>query len=139
MSDNAPAANRRGTASAARSGAQRRVIVAAALLLLAALGAASYYQFAHQASESASKAPQPLPFYLEVKPFIVSMHDSQGQVHSVQLGVQLLLPSATGSNIVAAMMPAIADRLRLTLLADTLHDVTTPAGIDRLRQQMTDD
>jgi flagellar basal body-associated protein FliL len=37
------------------------------------------------------------------------------------------------------MLPAIADRLRLTMLADKLKDITTPAGVDRLRVQMTND
>jgi flagellar basal body-associated protein FliL len=36
-------------------------------------------------------------------------------------------------------LPEIADRLRLTMLADTLKDITTPAGVDRLRVQMTTD
>jgi flagellar basal body-associated protein FliL len=148
MSDRAQsAAGVQGGAAGLRRGPWRLIVVATIGLLAAAGGGAAYYYRVYDRSPShvtghdgqAGPVEQPLPFYLAVKPFVVSMRDGEGAVHLVQLGVNLVLWAASSSNLVTAMLPEIADRLRLTMLSDQLKDITTPAGVDRLRVQMTND
>jgi len=112
-------------------------------LVLAAGGAAYYAGFApllgriagHSRPQAAPEPP--LPFYLAVKPFSITLRDSDGDLHLVQLGATLVLANPAASNIVTTMLPEIADALRLTVLADKPSDIRTAAGIDKLRGQMT--
>ncbi len=66
-------------------------IFAILLVLIAGVGgAAGYWYFALRkpAAASIAQAPEPeapLPFYLEIKPFVVSVSSSAGTPHFVQL------------------------------------------------------
>jgi flagellar basal body-associated protein FliL len=112
-------------------------------LVLAAAGGVYYAAFfspadhfaGHRRQQAAREAP--LPFYLAVKPFAVTLRDGDGDLHLVQLGATLMLTDPSASNIVTTMLPEIGDTVRLTMLAGKPTDIQTAAGIDKLRQKMT--
>jgi flagellar basal body-associated protein FliL len=115
---------------------------AIALVLAAGAGAyhAGFFSLAgrvggHSRHQAAPEPP--LPFYLAVKPFSVTLRDSDGNLHLVQLGATLVLSNPSASNIITRMLPEIADTMRLTILAGKPSDIKTAAGIDKLRARMT--
>ncbi|HTT78246.1 MAG TPA: flagellar basal body-associated FliL family protein [Stellaceae bacterium] len=120
-----------------------RNLIVLAVLLLAAAGGGYYYYYVVRRSaphgmHAASTEP-PLPFYMAVKPFVVSMPGSGSDTHFVQIGVNLTLSGAAAGNLVTAMMPEVEDALRLSALSFKVSDITTPAGVDKLRAKMTAD
>ena len=136
------AADRRRAASARRS--RRGLILPGAIALVLAAGGGVYYagfsslagRIVGDARHQAAAEP-PLPFYLSVKPFSVTLQDGEGDLHLVQVGATLMLANPSASNIITRMLPEIADTLRLTILAGKPSDIETAAGIDKLRAQMT--
>jgi flagellar FliL protein len=142
MSDTASAADT--TPPSDRSLFSRlRLVLVAVVVLAAAGGGAYYYKFVmHKAPQGAKalKKEPPLPFYLAVKPFVVSMGGGgNGVTHFVQIGVNLTLSGASAGNLVTALMPEVQDTLRLAALSFKVGDITTPAGVDKMRQRMTVD
>jgi flagellar basal body-associated protein FliL len=117
-------------------------IIAILLVLLAAIGGAAGYWYlflrapTQAANEQAAKPELPLPFYLEIKPFVVSIMNSAGAPHFVQLGVNLALSGSDAGNAVTALLPEVQDTMRQTAVAFKVDDIVTPAGIDKLRQAM---
>src|SRR5438128_6298379 len=98
-------------------------IVVILLVLIAAIGGgAGYWYFFLRERTLAANAPipepeAPLPFYLEIKPFVVSMVSSAGTPHFVQLGLNLTLSGTTAGNAVTAVLPEVQDAMRQTVLA----------------------
>ncbi len=119
----------------------RNLIVLAVLLLAAAGGGYYYYVVMRGAAHDmhAGKKEPPLPFYLMVKPLVVSMAGSGSDTHFVQIGVNLTLSGAAAGSLVTAMMPEVEDTLRLTVLSFKVSDITTPAGVEKMRAKMTAD
>jgi flagellar protein FliL len=147
MSDTASAADARPTDEAApRRGwfsPVKIVLLAVVVLLVAAAGGGYYYyQFvmrkAPHGAQAVKKEP-PLPYYLEVKPFVVSMGGSGSETHFVQIGIDLTLSGAAAGNLVNAMLPEVQDTLRLSALSFKVNDITTPAGVDKMRGRMIAD
>jgi flagellar basal body-associated protein FliL len=119
-----------------------RNLIVLAVLLLAAAGGGFYYYVVMRGATHRTHAVQkepPLPFYLMVKPFVVSMAGSGSDTHFVQIGVNLTLSGAAAGNLVTAMMPEVEDTLRLSALSFKVSDITTPAGVDKMRAKMTAD
>lgn len=117
-------------------------ILALAVVVLAAAAGGGYYELVMRRPAPRQQAAQnepPLPFYLEVKPLVVSMEGSGGETHFVQIGVNLTLSGAAAGNLVNAMMPEVEDSLRLVALSFKVEDITTPAGVDKMRSRMTAD
>jgi flagellar FliL protein len=146
MSDGAPAAAvGRGAASGPSRRGWRIILLAAIVLIVAGSGGAGYYYYlslgraASEGAHAAQTEPR-LPFYLEIKPLVVSMQGGDdGETHLVQLGVDLTLSGAPAGSLVTALLPEIADALRLSVLSVKLSDITTPSGVDKLRARMTTD
>lgn len=116
------------------------IMIALLLVLLIAGGGGAYLYFGHRlagAGPPAAKAEAPLPFYLKVKPFVVSLNNGDGTPHFVQLGVTLSLSGPALGNLIKAVLPEVEDAMRQTLLAFKVEEITTPAGVDKLRQAMT--
>ncbi|HTV88274.1 MAG TPA: flagellar basal body-associated FliL family protein [Stellaceae bacterium] len=117
-------------------------IIALALAVLAAAAGGGYYEFVMRRpppGPQAARQEPPLPFYLEVKPLVVSMSGDGSETHFVQIGVNLTLSGAAAGNLVSAMMPEVDDSLRLTALSFKVEDITTPSGVDKMRSRMVAD
>lgn len=130
----ATAVENRARSSILRSPKIMAVVLAA---LVAIAGGAGYWYFMPRYSAPAVKdeAAEP-PFYMELKPFVVSIGNDAGTPHFVQLGLNLALSGKDVGNAVGAILPEIQDALRQTVLAFKVEDIVTPAGVDRLRQAM---
>lgn len=143
MSDTAKAAGRRaGQDGTARSFWSWKIIAVVLALLAAAAGGAAYWFLVERTSgqsRPAVAAEPVLPFYLEVKPLVVSMRGSDGAAHIVQLGVNLTLSGGAVGKLVDAMQPEVQDAMRLTALSFQVDDIETPAGIEKMRAKMTAD
>ncbi len=117
------------------------LIAISGLLIAAVAGGGAYWYFflgQHPGAGSLQKpeSEAPLPFYLEVKPFVVSMVNSTGTPHFVQLGVNLTLSEGAAANVVSAVLPEVQDAMRQTALTFKVDDVVTPAGVDKMREAM---
>lgn len=111
------------------------------LLLLGAGGAVWYFLLGgseHFSAHQAKPIETPLPFFLDLKPFVVSLPSNSGTPHFVQLGISLQLPRAGAGEVVNAILPEIQDAMRQTLLGFKSDDLQTPAGVDRVRKAMTE-
>jgi flagellar basal body-associated protein FliL len=109
------------------------------VFLVASAGGAGYWYFflgpsAGSAGGQVAKAEASLPFYLEIKPFVVTIVNNAGAPHFVQVGINLALPGSDAGNAVTAVLPEVQDAIRQTAVAFKADDVVTPAGIDKLRQ-----
>ena len=110
-------------------------LLAAALAALS--GGAIYWSLRARPAPpvAVERAPEP-PFYLELKPFVVSVDNSAGMPHFVQLGLNLALSGKDAGNAVGAVLPEVQDALRQTVLGFKVEDIVTPAGVDKLRGAM---
>jgi flagellar basal body-associated protein FliL len=136
-----------GVAAAQRRGFALRswkTIVAVLVFLAAGAGGAGYWYFflrppGGDAIEQAPKPEPSLPVYLEIKPFVITIANSAGTPHFVQVGVNLALAGSDAVNAVTAVLPEVQDAMRQTAVAFKVDDIVTPAGIDKLRQAMIAD
>lgn len=136
MTDAAQVAD--GAAGRRRSLFGWKTLAVLALVLLGGAGGAYYYFVMLRPPPQSDKAAleTPLPFYLEVKPFVVSVANANGEPHFTQIGVNLTLSGAKVGALVDAMAPEVTDTLRLTVLSFKVEDITNPAGVDKLRAKM---
>jgi flagellar basal body-associated protein FliL len=110
-------------------------------MVITMAGGAAYWYFllrehTEVAKEHVPELDLPLPFYLEIKPFVVSVVNSAGAPHFVQMGVNLTLSGSGASDVVTALLPEVQDTMRQTTLGFKVDDIVTPAGVDRLREAM---
>jgi flagellar basal body-associated protein FliL len=114
-----------------------KILALLVLALAAGAGAAGYWLLMprHSAELAKDPAAEP-PFYLELKPFVVSIANDAGTPHFVQLGLSLELSGKDAGNAVSAILPEVQDTMRQTALGFRVEDIVTPAGVDRLRQAM---
>jgi flagellar protein FliL len=118
-----------------------KMIAILILLIVAVGGGAGYWYFflGVRTEADSAQVPEPdtpLPFYLEVKPFVVSTLNSLGTPHFVQLGPNLTLSGAAAGNAVSAVLPEVQDAMRQSVLTFKVDDIVTPAGIEKLREAM---
>ncbi|MGH7038616.1 MAG: flagellar basal body-associated FliL family protein [Stellaceae bacterium] len=126
-------------AGAPRKGGRSLLMLGAiALLLVIIAGGGAYFYLGRARADHSqlAKAEAPLPFYLKVKPFVVSLNNGSGIPHFVQLGVTLSLSGPALGHLIEAVLPEVEDAMRQTLLAFKVEDITTPAGVDKLRKAM---
>jgi flagellar protein FliL len=123
-----------------RSSLMKGVLIG--VVLLAVLGgggfAAWYFFLGGQGPHQAKEAEVPLPYFMNLKPFVVSMPNASGTPHFVQLGVSLQLPRSAAGDLVTAVLPEFQDTMRTTLLGFKIEDLQTPGGIDKVRKAMTE-
>ena len=119
------------------SSVMKWIIIAAAVLLLAGGGGAGwYFMFGHSGHQQ-KEAEAPLPYFLELKPFVVTMPGSNGTPHFVQLGASLQMPRAAAGEMATALLPEVQDTMRQTLLTFKSEDLQNPEGVDKVRKRMT--
>jgi flagellar basal body-associated protein FliL len=125
-----------------RSSLLKWAMVGVAVLLLIGLGGAVWYFFLggreHFAPKETKEVEAPLPFFLELKPFVVSMPSTTGASHFVQLGVSLQLPRAAAGEMVNALLPELQDAMRQVLLGFKSDDLQDPGGVNKVRAAMID-
>jgi flagellar basal body-associated protein FliL len=118
------------------------LLIVLVVLLLAIIGGVVWYLFLggkdHFSQQQAKAVEVPLPYFMDLKPFVVSLPNSNGSPHFVQLGVSLQLPRPTAGEMVTAVLPEIQDSMRQTLLNYKTDDLQTPAGVDKVRKAMTE-
>lgn len=139
MSDTGQAVAKGSAKAGAPRKRSRSLLLAAIALLLVIIAGGGAYVYLGRASAShdrIAKAEAPLPFYLDVKPFVVSLNNGEGIPHFVQLGVTLSLSGPVLGKLITAVLPEVQDAMRQTLLAFKVEDITTPAGVDKLRKAM---
>ena len=126
----------------ARGSLFKWVLIGVAVLVLIGAGAAAWYFFLGGKEHFAPKEPKaveaPLPYFMDLKPFVVSMPNSSGTPHFVQLGMSLQLPRAAAGEMVTAVLPEIQDATRQTLLGFKSDDLQTPDGVNKVRKAMTE-
>jgi flagellar protein FliL len=113
-------------------------------VLVTAIGGGAGYWYLFLRGQSASTAAQmpqpeaPLPVYLEIKPFVVSIVNSASASHFVQLGLSLTVAGAAAGNAVTAILPEVQDAIRQAALGFKVEEVATPAGVDKMREAMVE-
>lgn len=107
------------------------IVLSAVLLLGAAAGAAYFFLFARAPAEK--KVEAPLPTFLTLKPFVVTVPSKAGPSHFVQLGVSFQFSAGDASNLVNAVLPKVQDAMRQTLLTFKAEDLQTPEGLEKAR------
>jgi flagellar basal body-associated protein FliL len=115
-------------------------LIGLVILLLVGAGGAVWYFFLggreHFSPPTAKEAEAPLPYFMEVKPIVVSMPSKSGATHFVQVGVSLQLARPAAGEMVGALLPEVQDSMRQTLLAFKSDDLQTPEGVDNMRKVM---
>lgn len=118
------------------------MLIGLVVLLLIGGGAAVWYFFlggsSHFSPQQQKAAEAPLPFFLDLKPLVVSLPSGTGTPHFVQLGVSLQLPRAAAGDMVTAVLPEIQDAMRQTLLGFKTDDLQSPDGVNKVRKAMTE-
>jgi flagellar basal body-associated protein FliL len=111
-------------------------IIGLLLVALAGLGggAGYWYWTARQPPTHATGHIVEPTFYLDLKPLVVSVADSSGIPHFVQLGLSLALSGKEAGNAVNRVLPEVQETMRETVLAFRVEDIVKRAGVDRLRQ-----
>jgi flagellar basal body-associated protein FliL len=101
-------------------------------------GGAVWYFFLggkeHFSPQQAKQVETPLPYFMELKPFVVSLPSAGGTSHFVQLGVSLQLPRAAAGDMITAVLPEIQDAMRQTLLGFKTEDLQTSDGVNKVRR-----
>jgi flagellar FliL protein len=115
-------------------------LIGLVVLVLIGAGGAAWYFFlgGREHPQQAKEVEIPLPYFLDLKSFVVSMPNGSGTPHFVQLGISLQLPRSAAGEMVTAVLPEIQDAMRQTLLGFKIEDLQTPAGVDRVRKAMTE-
>jgi flagellar protein FliL len=125
-----------------RSSLLKWALTGVVVLLLIGIGGAAWYFFLggkeHFAPREAKAAEAPLPTFMDLKAFVVSMPNASGTPHFVQMGISLQLPRAGAGEMVTAVLPEIQDAMRQTLLGFKSDDLQTPAGVDKVRKAMVE-
>jgi flagellar FliL protein len=117
-------------------------LIGLVVLLLLAGGGAGWWFFLggkeHFHTEKPKVVEVPLPYFFDMKPFVVSMPSSGGNSHFVQLGMSLQLPRATAAEMVTAVLPEIQDATRQTLLLYKTDDLQNPDGVNKVRKAIVE-
>lgn len=112
--------------------------IVALVVIGAGGGAAWYFLLGGRGGGAAAqqKVETPLPYFLELKPFVVTMTGSNGNSHFVQLGISLQLPRPAAGEMVTALLPEIQDAIRETLLGFKSDDLQSPEGVAKVRRAL---
>jgi flagellar basal body-associated protein FliL len=115
-------------------------LIGLVVLVLIGAGGAVWYFFlgGHSTAQQAKPVETPLPYFLDLKPLVVSLPSANGTPHFVQLGISLQLPRAAAGEMVTAVLPEIQDAIRQTLLGFKSEELQTPEGVNKVRKAMTD-
>ncbi|HVC53088.1 MAG TPA: flagellar basal body-associated FliL family protein [Stellaceae bacterium] len=108
------------------------IIIAVAVVLLGAGAGAAWY-FLLGGAHAPKEVEAPLPVFLDLKPFVVTVPSRSGPSHFVQLGVSFQVSGSAASALVDAVLPKIKDAMRQTLLTFKSEDMQSPETLDKVR------
>ena len=109
------------------------------LLVLGAGGAVWYFMLggkAHFAPPEHKEVEVPLPYFVELKPLVVTMASTTGTTHFVQLGLSLQVPRAAAGEMITAVLPEVQDAMRQTLLGYKSDELQNTDGVNKVRQAL---
>lgn len=119
-----------------RSSMKLIVMALAGLLVLGAAGGAVWYFLlggkAHL-SGADKKMEAPLPYFLELKPIVISIPSKSGPSRFVQIGLGLELAGADSGALVTAILPQVQDAIRQSMLAFKSDDLQDQASLEKVR------
>jgi flagellar basal body-associated protein FliL len=113
------------------------VMALVGLLVLGGAGGAVWYVLLGgkaYLSGANKKAEAPLPYFLELKPFVVSVPSKAGPSRFVQLGLSLELAGADSGTLITAVLPQVQDSIRQTVLGFKADDLQDQASLEKVRQ-----
>jgi flagellar protein FliL len=113
------------------------VMALAGLLVLGGAGGAVwYFALGGKAALSGAdkKVEAPLPYFLELKPIVVSVPSKAGPSRFVQIGLGLELAGADSGNLITAVLPQVQDAIRETVLGFKSDDLQDQASLEKVRQ-----
>jgi flagellar protein FliL len=113
------------------------VVILAGLLLVGGAGGAAWYFLlggrAYLSPAEPKKVEAPLPYFFELKPFVVSVSSRNGPSRFVQLGLSFQLPGSGAGELITAILPQVQDALRQTVLSFKSEDLQSPDGVEKVR------
>lgn len=112
------------------------VIALVGLLVIGgAGGAAWYFMLGGKAylSGGEKKAEAPLPYFLELKPIVVSVPSKAGPSRFVQIALGLELAGADSGTLITAVLPQVQDSIRQTVLGFKADDLQDQAALEKVR------
>ena len=111
------------------------ILIGLALVIVAGAGGAYFFMFSGGSTKpgASKEAPPPQPFFVEIKPFIITMKASDGSLHYVQLALSLKVPNEDAVTAANAVMPEILDMIRQSVLGFKIDDLQTQDGVNKLR------
>jgi flagellar protein FliL len=114
------------------------IIVVVALVVLGGAGGAYFFMFAGSKPSDAKKEITPAqPFFVEVKPFVVTVKAADGSMHYVQIALSLKVPNEEASAAATTVMPEIQDMIRQAVLGFKIDELQTQEGVNKLRVVVT--
>ncbi len=115
------------------------VMALVGLLVLGGAGGAVWYFLlggkAHLAGGE-KQVETPLPYFLDLKQFVVSVPSKAGPSRFVQLGLSLELAGAASGALVTAILPQVQDALRQTVLGFKADDLQDQTSLEKVRTAM---
>lgn len=109
------------------------------LLLLGGGGAGYFLMFSGgEAKPGAPKEAAPAqPFFVEIKPFVVTVKATDGSMHYVQIALSLKVPNEEAIAAATSVMPEVEDTIRQAVLGFKIDDLQTKEGVNKLRAAIT--
>ncbi|HEY5208136.1 MAG TPA: flagellar basal body-associated FliL family protein [Stellaceae bacterium] len=113
------------------------IIVVALLVVLGGAGGAYFFLFAGSSPKGPKEAVPAQPFFVDVKPFVVTMKAADDSMHYVQLALSLKVPNEEAVAGATAVMPELLDMIRQTVLGFKIDELQTQDGVNKLRIAIT--
>jgi flagellar basal body-associated protein FliL len=120
-----------------RSWMKLAVMLLVGLLVVGGAGGAVWYFLLGGKAYLAGgekKVETPLPYFLEMKPFVVSVPSKAGPSRFVQLGFGLQLAGPESGTLITAILPQVQDAIRQTVLGFKADDLQDQASLEKVRQ-----
>jgi flagellar basal body-associated protein FliL len=109
-------------------------LILMAVVVLIVIGAGGWYFLVGGAKPASQSAPAPpAPFFVDIKPFVITMKAADGSMHYVQLSLSLKVPGTPAITAAESVMPEILDMIRQSVLGFKVDQLQTPQGVNRLR------
>ena len=115
------------------------IMIVVPLLVLGGGGAGYFLMFSGgDAKPGAAKEVAPAqPFFVEIKPFVVTVKATDGSMHYVQIALSLKVPNEEAVAAANSVMPEVEDTIRQAVLGFKVDDLQTQEGVNKLRVAIT--
>jgi len=115
------------------------IVLVALIVILGGAGGGYMFLFAggDAKQKEAKETAPPAPFFVEVKPFVVTMKAADGSMHYVQIALSLKVPNEEAVAAAGTVMPEIQDMIRQAVLGFKIDELQTQDGVNKLRTAVT--